>query len=413
VATADIPTEMEQRKSSFQTNLRKSLSNEERAVSVTNDENWKNCRNKIIKLWLKSPVNSLSWDIVKGLDGYNVNLLWSVYCFLCTHSHINMGVCKPISFTPNTQKPFHLIVVGAGVSGLATARQLQNMWPLLARDGPCTPLKITILESSSRIGGRVCTIPLKSYKDVAVDLGAQMVTGFEDGNPLEIIIRRQLGLRVQYLLQDCPLIDVKRGTQISKEADQRAESIFNEILARATEIGETSKEQGTDASLGQTIFMLLSLHRDYPKLTDQELRAFQWHVANLEFANGALINDLSLAHWDQDDENEFRGPHATIKGGFGQVPHALAFGAQSASPQDILGNSRSFSIKLNSPVVGLKWKEGVVVTPTETLHADAVVLTTSLGVLKQKSIQFEPELPHWKSDTIQRMGFGFFKYVFW
>ena len=43
---------------------------------------------------------------------------------------------------------------------------------------------------------------------------------------------------------------------------------------------------------------------------------------------------------------------------------------------------------------------------TNQKRFDAVVVTASLGVLKAGSINFDPPLPKWKSDAINRLGFG-------
>ncbi len=43
-------------------------------------------------------------------------------------------------------------------------------------------------------------------------------------------------------------------------------------------------------------------------------RLFDWHQANLEFANSAPVNSLSLRHWDQDDPNELMGAHCFLPG---------------------------------------------------------------------------------------------------
>ena len=37
---------------------------------------------------------------------------------------------------------------------------------------------------------------------------------------------------------------------------------------------------------------------------------------------------------------------------------------------------------------------------------DSVLVTVPLGVLKAKSIKFEPELPEWKQESIDKLGFG-------
>lgn len=42
----------------------------------------------------------------------------------------------------------------------------------------------------------------------------------------------------------------------------------------------------------------------------------------------------------------------------------------------------------------------------EQIKADRVIVTVPLGVLKDRTIQFIPDLPKWKSDSIERLGFG-------
>lgn len=52
-------------------------------------------------------------------------------------------------------------------------------------------------------------------------------------------------------------------------------------------------------------------------------------------------------------------------------------------------------------------------TITETDKADAVLVTIPLGVLKECATKiFEPKLPDWKLDAIQRLGFGNLNKVF-
>ena len=69
-----------------------------------------------------------------------------------------------------------VIVIGAGVSGLAAARQL-------AENGR----RVTVLEGRDRIGGRVWTSTL--WPDTPLDLGASWIHGI-DGNPVYDIARQ-------------------------------------------------------------------------------------------------------------------------------------------------------------------------------------------------------------------------------
>ena len=47
-------------------------------------------------------------------------------------------------------------------------------------------------------------------------------------------------------------------------------------------------------------------------LTDQERLVLEWHRANLEMSNGADLDLLSNAQWDQDDMYAFLGDHSAV-----------------------------------------------------------------------------------------------------
>lgn len=42
-------------------------------------------------------------------------------------------------------------------------------------------------------------------------------------------------------------------------------------------------------------------------LSSEDRQILDWHFANLEFANATPLQNLSLKHWDQDDDFEFIG----------------------------------------------------------------------------------------------------------
>ena len=150
---------------------------------------------------------------------------------------------------------------------------------------------------------------------------------------------------------------------------------------------------------------LVQAHQKRHNLTPVDMRLLNWHYANLEYANAANVNSLSLGGWDQDGGNEFDGRHSQIIGGYGQVPRAL------------LDNPTPLDVRLGKPISKIAYapndSQGQGTGPSlvqtedgETFKADLVVVTVPLGVLKYHSIKFEPALPDWKTGAFQRLGFG-------
>ena len=148
---------------------------------------------------------------------------------------------------------------------------------------------------------------------------------------------------------------------------------------------------------------------NHPASLDLRL-LFEWHLANLEFANACRLEHCSLLHWDQDDPHELPGPHCFVPGGNSRWLKSLCEGV---------------AILYDSPVSEIRYcKSGVAVhtqgNAPKVLHADAVVVTAPLGVLKRGAIAFNPPLPERKQKAIARLGFGnlnkvilMFPHVFW
>lgn len=49
------------------------------------------------------------------------------------------------------------------------------------------------------------------------------------------------------------------------------------------------------------------LEEQYLSINDRRL--LYWHIANLEYANAASLDQISLHFWDQDDDFELHGSH--------------------------------------------------------------------------------------------------------
>lgn len=196
---------------------------------------------------------------------------------------------------------------------------------------------------------------------------------------------------------------------------------FNPNITAAQAIDDLGWKLKAGASLSQTVNLdAAAKTSDFPTLghtMDEGIRQYQaivdmkpkdmrllsWHHANLEYANAVSVNKLSLSGWDQDMGNEFEGEHSEVIGGYQQVPRGLW-----KCPNQL-------DVRFNMPIESVHYttekpQDGKAVTIQCTngqrFEADRVILTTPLGVLKSGSITFQPPLPNWKQDVIERMGFG-------
>ncbi|GFZ12556.1 LSD1-like2 [Actinidia rufa] len=286
-----------------------------------------------------------------------------------------------------------VIIVGAGLAGLAAARQLLSFG-----------FKVVVLEGRNRPGGRVYTQKMgRNSQFAAVDLGGSVITGIH-ANPLGVMAR-QLSIPLHKVRDNCPLYK-PNGEPVGKEVDSKIELVFNKLLDKVTELRQIMGGFANDISLGSVLETLQQLYAAARTIEERQL--LDWHFANLEYANAGCLSNLSAAYWDQDDPYEMGGgDHCFLPGGNWRLLKALSEGVP------IFYGKTVHSIKYGN--------EGVeVVAGDQVFRADMVLCSVPLGVLKKRSIRFKPELPERKLAAIERLGFGLlnkvamvFPYVFW
>nr|XP_010324354.1 lysine-specific histone demethylase 1 homolog 2-like [Solanum lycopersicum]XP_025887929.1 lysine-specific histone demethylase 1 homolog 2-like [Solanum lycopersicum]XP_025887930.1 lysine-specific histone demethylase 1 homolog 2-like [Solanum lycopersicum]XP_025887931.1 lysine-specific histone demethylase 1 homolog 2-like [Solanum lycopersicum]XP_025887932.1 lysine-specific histone demethylase 1 homolog 2-like [Solanum lycopersicum]XP_025887933.1 lysine-specific histone demethylase 1 homolog len=321
------------------------------------------------------------------------HLVAIAYDFLLSNGYINFGVSPSfVSNLPEEPREGSVIIVGAGLAGLAAARQLMSFG-----------FKVSILEGRNRPGGRVYTEKMGwKGKFAAVDLGGSVITGIH-ANPLGVLAR-QLSIPLHKVRDKCPLYKPD-GAPVDAVVDSRVELIFNKLLDKVTELRKIVSGLANDVSLGS---VLEKLRRIYTVAkTKEEKQLLHWHFANLEYANAGCLSELSAAYWDQDDPYEMDGDHCFLAGGNWGMIRALCKGVP---------------IFYGKTVETIKYgNEGVeVIAGDQLFQADMVLCTVPLGVLKRRLIRFEPELPEKKLEAIDRLGFGLlnkvamvFPHVFW
>ncbi|WMV31628.1 hypothetical protein MTR67_025013 [Solanum verrucosum] len=348
-------------------------------------------RNHIITKWRENVSIWLTKDMFVDIIPERCSgLLDSAYNYLLSYGYINFGVALAIKDKiPTRPSKGRVIVIGAGLAGLAAARQLMLFG-----------FEVIVLEGRKRAGGRVYTKKMEGGNKVATaDLGGSVLTGTL-GNPLGLLAR-QLSYTLHTVRDQCPLYRAD-GKPVDEYLDKKVEASYNELLDKASKVRQ---ELSPVISLGEA---LETLRKDFSvAMNDEEMSLFNWHLANLEYANAGLLSHLSLAFWDQDDPYDMGGDHCFLPGGNGRLVHALAENVP------IIFEKTVYAIRYGRDSVK-------VITAGQLFEGDMALCTVPLGVLKSGSITFIPELPQQKLDTIKRLGFGLlnkvallFPYVFW
>ncbi|GAB4842842.1 Polyamine oxidase 2 [Ancistrocladus abbreviatus] len=290
-----------------------------------------------------------------------------------------------------------VIVIGAGFAGIAAARALYD-----------ASFQVVVLESRNRIGGRVCTDYTFGFP---VDLGASWLHGVCNENPLAPLIGR-LGLPLyrtsgdnsvlyDHDLESYALFDMD-GNQVPQELVVKVGETFENILKETDKVREECDE---DMSIQQAFSIVFERRPDF-MLEGLAHKVLQWYLCRMEGWFAADADTISLKSWDQ--EVLLPGGHGLMVRGYCPVINTLAKG---------------LDIRLNHRVTKIaRHHNGVKVTTENgsTFVADAAIVAVPLGVLKAKTIKFEPRLPEWKEAAISDLGVGIenkivlhFEKVFW
>ncbi|WP_370289176.1 flavin monoamine oxidase family protein [Nocardioides sp.] len=276
------------------------------------------------------------------------------------------AACSPTEDDGPGRRP-SVIVVGAGMSGLAAARHLAD-----------AGARVQVLEARDRLGGRIWT---SDAWDFPVDLGASWIHG-TGGNPLTALARAA-GATTATTTYDSTITLTDRG-QLTE--DQEA------LLERATEavsgVLSTYQEDGEeDASLRTVVERELA----WPERSPEERRWISYALNEIEQEYAGSATRLSTYWYDSDAP--LKGEDVLFPGGYAQLTNHLA---------------RDLDISTGTAVTAITHSpDSVVVTAgTATYRADHVIVTVPLGVLKTDAITFDPPLPRRAARAIERLGVG-------
>lgn len=284
-------------------------------------------------------------------------------------------VSNEIPQSDSSVRNVEVLVIGAGMSGLAAARTLVEKG-----------MSVIVLEARNRIGGRTWT---DSSLGLPLDLGASWIHGIT-GNPITKLAKE---FNVDTVLTDYEngvLFDAD-GSEVSDSEYAEIEDLFESIYE---EVATMQEDTDTDMSLQQA-FDAVVAERD---LSENEMRKLQFYIHQetaLEY--GADPKDLSLWEWDQDEV--FGGKDVVFPNGYSQITNGL---------------SQGLDIRLNEKVTRISYgADGVEVeTSSGTFGGEKAIVTLPLGVLKQAAVKFEPSLPESKQAAIDRLSMGVLNKVY-
>ncbi len=273
------------------------------------------------------------------------------------------------SATPTTttqaESPSQVIVIGAGIAGLAAAQQLKA-------DG----FEAIVLEARDRVGGRIWT---DRSLGVPIDMGASWIHGPED-NPITPLAAKARART--FVTQDAneAVYDVS-GRLIPKSVVSQSEEHYNALLKQ---IAELTDAEDQDISIAEAIRRI-----DAAEL--QDLLIQYQLAAYMEFETGGPIEKLSARSWA--DDRSFAGEDVLFPNGYDAVINLLAKG---------------LTIKLGQVVTQIApTNAGVTVTTNQgSFTGQCAVVTLPLGVLKQKRVTFNPGLPAPMMAAIDRIEMG-------
>ncbi|MDA8016946.1 MAG: FAD-dependent oxidoreductase [Thermoanaerobaculia bacterium] len=190
-----------------------------------------------------------------------------------------------------------VLILGAGVSGLAAAGEL-------ARRG----FETVVLEARDRVGGRVWT---DRSLGAAVDLGASWIHGTK-GNPLTALAR-DLGIETRPTDYEVTPFDTD-GQRIRDEVLDEYSEEFESLLTR---LARGAWWRGEDISVGEGLRRLLADEQ----LDDFEQRLLSWFRATLELEAATNLDQLSAT---AGDDGGFAGGDVLFPAGYDQIIRHLA-----------------------------------------------------------------------------------------
>lgn len=255
--------------------------------------------------------------------------------------------------TPNVQPD--VIVVGAGIAGLACASQLSE-----------AGVRAVVLEATNRIGGRIWT---DTVAQTIVERGAEFIHG-DTASVWRVINKAGIKTQKQKVSRVVISNQYEDVTDSLLPVYERAVQTIQSYSGAETTVADFINQMEVPDTLKR---ILKRKYEDYESGSSTEI---------------SLKQTVKLANLASNGSGNF-----FVKDGYRKLIKTLV--AKS-------------NIELNSPVTTISSTNGrMLVETSKKLHRSrVVVVTSSIGVLRSDSIQFSPSLPPYFSNALNNFGFG-------
>lgn len=275
-----------------------------------------------------------------------------------------------------------VLVLGAGMSGLAAARELSHRG-----------YDVLVVEARNRVGGRLkghtlelggtATAVAATTKTAAttatatgteesnstttatVDLGGALIHGVDE-NPLADLTQ-QIGLTTK-LVSDCLLLN-ESGWPVDPKQDDRVQAAFNDCLEATFQ--RVATESSSKPSFGS---LFRQVQAEQHVITPATAALWKWHQANLEVSCGASFPDLGY-QWNEDEPYGFDGDHVALQQSWKPVVESLAAG---------------LDIVYQSPVQLVHMVHPVVATASATVAKTTEKTPSTASINKKKTENVAP-----------------------